>query len=277
MIAIVSAVREELAEYLAIGGFARAGTSGSVRLYRSAKQGSVVVAESGIGGKRAEEATRLIVDRFKPALIVSAGFGGAVQPGLATADVVLCERVWWANGPLDSWSPDTAELCDIGNGTVGDLHQLASRSLGRELIRGDCLTVPRVFGNPSEKQRVGGKFDVSVLDMESYWVCRAAGDYGVPCLVLRSVLDTVDQRLPAFVEVAAANGGDRRRRRAMGHALSRPWEIPGLIRLASQARAASASLASVLMVLASRFRPSLIPTSGPSPYTKLEVGPGHTG
>ena len=54
---------------------------------------SVVLAVTGVGIKRARTTTSLIIQKYKPSLIIFAGFGGALSPELKLGDIVLGESV----------------------------------------------------------------------------------------------------------------------------------------------------------------------------------------
>ena len=65
--------------------------------------GAAVVALSGMGAAAARRAGETLVERCRPELLVSVGFGGALTPGVAAGDLVLGETFWHYN-------PDTREL-----------------------------------------------------------------------------------------------------------------------------------------------------------------------
>jgi hypothetical protein len=88
--------------------------------------------------------------------------------------------------------------------------------------------------------------------MESFWVSQTAARYDVSTIVLKSVFDTVEQTLPQFVADAAGSGSAARWRGAIGLALSRPSQIPSLLRLAGPAKVARRALAESLRAIASR-------------------------
>ena len=64
---------------------------------------------------------------------------------------------------------------------------------------GKCLSLPQLVSNATMKQWIGESFGVHVLDMESFWVCKVAAELGKPYLVIRSVLDPMEQTLPTFI------------------------------------------------------------------------------
>ena len=248
MILIVAAMKEELAEYIARGRFGVLDHSETVTLYQSTCLRDVVVAVSGVGRERAEDATAMAVERLEPDLAISTGFAGAVQPGLETGELVLCDTVLAVEGPVESWAGSATPARPAGDAGLRERVATGIRESGERCSRGGCLSVPEIVLNGSAKRRIGVDYKVSVVDMESYWVCRIAAEHRVPCLVLRSVLDTVEQSMPSFVGCMPATGY-RSRRGVLGQVLARPAELPGLVRLARQARVARASLARALFAL----------------------------
>ena len=249
MILVIAAMKEELAEYIARGRFCVLECSEKVTLYQSTYRRDVVIALTGVGRKRAEDATALAVMRLEPDLAISTGFAGAAQPGLETGELVLCDTVMAVEGPADCWAGSATPAKPAGDAGLRERVATDIRESGARCFRGGCLSVPEIVLNSSAKRRIGVDYKVSIVDMESYWVSRIAAEHRVPCLVLRSVLDTVEQSLPSFVGSMPANGS-RSRRSVLGQALARPGELPGLVRLARQARVARASLARALFTLA---------------------------
>ena len=249
MILVVAAMKEELAEYLDRGRFFVLDRSEQVALFQSMYRRDVVVVVTGIGRKRAEDATGVAIMRLAPDLVISTGFAGAVRPGLETGELVLCDTVLSVEGPADSWAGSATPALPAGDAGLRERVSTGIQESGERCSSGGCLSVPEIVLNGPDKRRIGVDYKVSIVDMESYWVSRIAAEHRVPCLVLRSVLDTVEQSLPSFVGSMPANGS-RSRRSVLGQALARPGELPGLVRLARQARVARASLARALFTLA---------------------------
>ncbi len=251
MLAIVAALREEVQAYLDECSFkSREGVAG-VRLYQSDAQPQVVVVEGGMGRERAEAATREVIERLKPGLVISAGFAGAVRPGLRPGDLFVCDPLMYLGGPAALWRPQVSEgphpvdvdLLEGLAGNIGAPCPLYSLS--------GCLSVSTLVPGSALKRWIGEHFPVSVIDMEGYWVSRTAATLGVPHLVVRSVFDTMEQHLPSFVGEEAASHDNHRWRRAIPFILANPRAVPELLRLRRQAQTASASLARLLAVLVS--------------------------
>ena len=125
------------------------------------------------------------------------------------------------------------------------LIQEAKRN-GNECRLSGCLSVPDLVQSSSMKTWIGATFPVSIIDMESYWVNEVAAERDVPHAAIRTVLDPVEQTLPAFVGEAVDGDRNRNWERALRYLVSRPAEAPRLMRLASQVRVARASLGDML-------------------------------
>ena len=251
-IVILAALKEEVADFLAQGHYREAVRTDGNRCFESSSERDVAVVVGGVGKERAESATRAALERYGPDLAISAGFAGAVRPGLSTGDLVVCSRVWSVEGPTEGWSRESARSRGLLEGASDSGVAHALEQMRPQPKNADCLSAPRLVAGSRTKKWIGTQFPVSIIDMESFWVTQTAARYDVPTIVVRSVFDPVEQTLPQFVADAAASGAMARWRGALGLALSRPGQIPGLLRLAGQAKVARRALAQCLRAIASR-------------------------
>ena len=245
-VAIVAAVQEEVGDFIDKGGFELTERTESTRFYVSSSRPNVGVAVGGIGKASAQEATRRVVEMYRPERLISAGFAGGVRLGMESGQIILCDRLWAVEGPPTDWTPQKAASMSLSQENGDDGVTRLLDAAGIAYSRGGCLTVSRIVFDSPTKARIGAGFPVSIVDMESFWVSQMAEQHHLPSLVVRAVLDPLEQTLPSFVGKAAAKGADGRWRHALRYALERPMEIPTLIRIAGQARAARSSLTDVL-------------------------------
>ena len=249
MLAIVAALEEEVRSYIDEGGFHIVGETAFLKIHQSAKLRGVIVATGALGRTRAQRAASYVIEQYRPATVVSAGFCGAVQEGLKPGDIFICDRLLGVDGPPVMWTADGARerpLTDVKafEATVtGGVHKL------ERFQTGGCLSVPELVSTAPMKAWIGNEFQVAVVDMESYWVNEECAEYGIPHVAVRSVFDPVDQDLPGFIGEAASESNLRRIGRAMKHVATKPSEAAKLFSLASQSKAASASLGSFLSSL----------------------------
>ena len=249
MLAIVAAFKDEVKDYIAARKFRVKVRDGSVRFYESKSTPEVVVVDGAVGRVRAVDAARSVIRRYSPDLILSAGFAGGVQQGLKAGDVFLCDRLMAIEGPAMFWELDDALERSAGQLSFLDgLVQNAERN-GSSCRLSGCLSVPDMVQSSSMKSWIGPTFPVSIIDMESYWVNEVAAECNIPHAVVRTVLDPVEQTLPAFVGKGVTYEGARSWERAARYLVSRPTEAPRLLHLASQVRVARASLGKILTTL----------------------------
>ncbi len=209
----------------------------------------VVVCRSG-AGVRAQTAARLLLQRHHPAALVSAGFGGGLDPALETGDVVVCQRVH-----LDGAPGEMDVACD--EGLVRAAREAAAKA-GLRAVLGGAVTVDRVAATPEEKALLlqPGRH---VAEMEGHGVGMAAQAAGVRFLAVKVVLDEAEDSLAGVPRFIAADGSTRLSRAAR-YVLRCPWALPSLVRLGRKQSEASEALAELLEGLATH--PALAAASG---------------
>ena len=110
-----------------------------------------------------------------PVLVISSGYAGALQPGLAVGDLILGENL------------STPSL-------VANAARLLS---DRRLHQGALTTQPRIAETPAAKLKLAAETGALAVDMETGWIAAACARLGVPVLSLRVVSDASDQAFPA--------------------------------------------------------------------------------
>jgi len=93
------------------------------------------------------------------------------------------------------------------------------------------------------KSELALELAATVVDMESYWIGRAAAAFNIPFLSVRAISDPLTARLPPLERFIDAEGRMNWRRLA-SHCVTKPRAIVGLLSLARDAHRASANLAS---------------------------------
>jgi len=242
MIAIVAALDAELSALERRARASRCHSSPWPVLSEGTLAGrQVLLARTGMGSARAEEATAVLIQRHSPEAILSIGFAGSLVDELRAGHLVIARQVYALHEPLHegSLAASNGLACDPA---LVELAVAAARQRRLAFSEGASLTVPQVIGQPEVKGRIGDSLPVEMVDMESYWVGRVAADQGIPFLVARAILDELGDRLPDLANIVDDTGAVTRGR-ALRHLLSRPQEAPGLVRLAASARRASQTLA----------------------------------
>jgi adenosylhomocysteine nucleosidase len=168
----------------------------------------VVLAVGGVGRAAARRATELLVAGHHPRWLISAGFAGALDPGLARNDLVLAHEVIDREG--HRFAVDTPQV-------------LAER---RGNARRRLLTVDRVVLQPGEKQELHREFEADLVDMESSAVADVCSQKLLRFLSVRVISDDARTAMPREVATILSHTGSYR----VGAAIRALWQRPGSLK-----------------------------------------------
>jgi adenosylhomocysteine nucleosidase len=192
----------------------------------------LVLVQAGVGRRNAERATRLLLAGHRPAWVLSAGFSGALKPGLKRGDIVMADS-----------------LVEPGGGRLAIDVRIDQQTLASTpgLHVGRLLTVDAIVAESSEKQRLGRTYDALAVDMETWAVAEVCSQEHVRFLSVRVISDTLEENLPRDLGPLIAQQTAAGKVGALTGALwRRPGSFKDMLRLREQALVASDRLAKFL-------------------------------
>ena len=196
---------------------------------RALWRGQVSVLVGGVGNARPKI-------KFDPSseMALSMGFGGAACTEASVGHLVLSENLY-AVGE-DRVIRTDSQLIRIAEETCLEA--------GLAYNVADSVTVPNFVNDPGEKATLGTSYGAWSINMEDYWLAKAADAAKLPFLAVRAVVDRADQVVhPSIASLALKDQGlFTQAVRALGAVMRRPWLFPNLITMARQARLAQESL-----------------------------------
>lgn len=161
------------------------------------------------------------------------GFAGAVDPELSAGDLIL-------SGQYGMSSDGKGRMCggviDADNRMLKQATEAAEKA-GLTWHSTDSITVDGLIATKAEKASIYQRRRFGSVNMEDYWVADLASQARVPFVSVRAVIDTAEQELPGFVMLLDHNPIG-----ALFSAVSQPWKMPNLLRLAGNLRKAQGSL-----------------------------------
>lgn len=157
------------------------------------------------------------------AALISFGVCAGLDPALVAGAIVVPERVLTLAG--ECFAADRALVAALGGANAGAL-----------------LASDAIIGKRAEKARLFAATGAAALDMESGAVARAAVRCGIPFAVFRAVADPAARDLPPAAEAAFGAGGSIDYLRLIASLVANPGQIPALIALAREMRAAMRAL-----------------------------------
>jgi adenosylhomocysteine nucleosidase len=181
---------------------------------------AVAVVCGGVGAGPARRAAEAMIQFYQPALLVSAGFAGALQPEVRVCDVVAPRVVIDAH---DGSRIDTG----TGEGTLVSFHSVV---------------------DAEQKAKLARAYGAQAVDMEAAAVARAAELHGVRFLACKAISDSCDFRMPPVTDFVGVDGDFKEARFAL-HVMLRPWLWSRAAQLARNSRHAARELCRALAEL----------------------------
>lgn len=146
---------------------------------------------SGMGQEAARQGALALIDAGATAL-VSFGVAGGLAPGLRSGTLfcpscVLDER-------SHDYQPDASWRSAL-------IRRLATTNLPR-VDEGTLLSLPSPLLSVAEKGAMRERHQALAVDMESAAIAAVAGDYRIPFIVLRAIVDEREDNVPAELQAS---------------------------------------------------------------------------
>ena len=223
-IGIISAMEREVAPF--ISGWSANRIQQTPFTIRTDRPGETAYVASGIGRGPGIAASEALVAAFKPDVLVSAGFAGALVAERRVGDEVL--------------------VGIVVDGTTGESFRTESSSNKKIVSSG-------FIANRSAKLELHLRYDAEAVDMEGAAVGTVAKRHGIPFYAVKTISDELDFPMLPF-ESFVDGHGKFRIAEFLGHVSLRPTHWPGLIRMGRNSSKAAAKLRSELEHLTKGIR-----------------------
>ncbi|PWU01585.1 MAG: hypothetical protein C5B51_22490 [Terriglobia bacterium] len=179
-----------------------------------------MLAANGAGWQRAASAVDAACSTFRPDVLISTGFCGALDPRLAIGDPVI-------------------GTCVIA---AGRRFPSAPFQPGRAVATGAVCSIDHV-ARTAEEKRILRAQGASIVEMEAAGVAERAQALGVPFFCVRAVTDLAGEDMANDFNEALRPDGHFGTMRIFSHALRHPvTRLPELIRLRQHCERAARTL-----------------------------------
>ncbi|MCH7688438.1 MAG: 5'-methylthioadenosine nucleosidase [Planctomycetes bacterium] len=188
----------------------------------------IAVVQSGMGFPKARKATQALIDAHTPNWILSAGFAGALLPGMKIGDIVMADSI------VDEHNHELSV----------DLRMPADPEKGLHV--GRIVTADNMVRLISEKQMLAKKHHAIAVEMESLAVAQVCRDTKTRFLAVRAISDDLSVDLPPEVLSVVGSTGTMRLGAAIGSFWKRPGSVKDMWGLREKAHQAAGQLATFL-------------------------------
>ena len=194
----------------------------------SVGQVAVRVILTGVGG---QNATLRLHHSFRDAvdLCISSGLAGGLNPSCRVGDVVVA-RSTSLRGTATTVASDAY--------LVSAAAQCGAKPVGR------FVTVEKIVTASKQKEVMATSGDA--VEMESYFVLKAAAFARVPAVAIRAISDAAEEDLPMDFSRVLDSQGHVAMRKLLAEVAREPRRIPSLIRFGARSRRSAQSLADFL-------------------------------
>ncbi len=241
MIAILVAVRQELRPILR-----RADANHIVRqehldFYEGTLAGqSVALLALGIGKECARIAAEMTIRCYRPDLVISAGFGGGLQPHVQDGDIVVGTEI------LELRKDQSTEItCDSTHKPAYPTRINGNGTPEMRVHYGKIVTTDEMVLRAASKARIGKTTGALAVDMETSAVAAVCAARQIDFLAVRCITDNDHEDLPdEFNDFFVL--GQLRAKRVLSSCARDPRVFADLARLGYRAKHSGKNLARFL-------------------------------
>jgi adenosylhomocysteine nucleosidase len=229
-IGLIAAMPEEVIPLLKKIGVFRKETAGKQSFFSFSNGGrNTCLVMSGMGPANAASATRLLIDRCHPEIILNFGFAGALSHELNIGDIVVANRILFIHDRLFS-----------------EQHGLSAELVEKyetEANHAAFVTTGKVTAKKELAARLPKGIAKAVVEMETAAVAQVSHRDKIPLVAVRAISDVFDDELGFTLDEFCDSELNLKKWRVLMTVAKKPWIIPQLTRLSRNSRIAANALA----------------------------------
>jgi adenosylhomocysteine nucleosidase len=164
----------------------------------------VVIVKCGVGKVNAARGTQMMIDLYRPSVIINSGVAGGLADGLSVGDIIVgtefvqhdvdVTALGYAKGYLCTGTePDRPTVFSADPAVTELLVRTAEANAeGRTVREGRIASGDQFVGTPEKKAEIRKEFGADAAEMEGAAVAQTACSAGLPFAALRVVSDLAD-------------------------------------------------------------------------------------
>lgn len=179
----------------------------------------VILLKSGIGKVNAAMATAILLEKYKPDVVINTGSAGGYNPILRIGDVVVSTEVRHHDVDATIFGYEYGQVPQMPPAFVADKHLVehavkSAESLADlQVVKGLIVTGDSFMNDPERVAFVRDKFsDLQAVEMEAAAIAQVAYQFNIPFVIIRSLSDIAGQEshisFDQYLETAAVNSAN---------------------------------------------------------------------
>ncbi|WP_025702147.1 5'-methylthioadenosine/adenosylhomocysteine nucleosidase, partial [Paenibacillus forsythiae] len=198
-IAIIGAMEEEVEVFRGrLENVRRSEAAGGIYDTGTLEGREIVLLQGGVGKVNAALTTALLIERYRPELIINTGSAGGIGSGVRIGDVVVAAELAYSDVDATAFRryvygqvPRMPARYPVQEGFLALARRLsADRETEESVFTGLITTADSFIGRREAADLIRERFPESLAtDMEGASVAQTAYQFGVPFLAVRAISD----------------------------------------------------------------------------------------
>ncbi|HHA6890752.1 TPA: 5'-methylthioadenosine/S-adenosylhomocysteine nucleosidase [Staphylococcus aureus] len=180
------------------------------------KDREVVITQSGIGKVNAAISTTLLINKFKPDVIINTGSAGALDESLNVGDVLISDDVKYHDADATAFGYEYGQIPQMpvafqsSKPLIEKVSQVVQQQQQLTAKVGLIVSGDSFIGSVKQRQKIKKAFpNAMAVEMEATAIAQTCYQFNVPFVVVRAVSDLAngeaEMSFEAFLEKAAVS------------------------------------------------------------------------
>ena len=199
MIGIIFAMEEELSSFLKNKEIIETREIYELKFYKlNINFKEIIIVESGVGKVNSARTTQILIDNFKPNLIINIGVAGGLTDSINILDIVIGEKLVQHDFDITIFNhpkgyiPKIGEYVETNKDLVNKIYNLGI-SLNLNIHKGIIASGDKFITDINERKQINNDYNAICLEMEGASIAQVCKLCNTPFIVIRSISDSIEK------------------------------------------------------------------------------------
>ena len=199
MIGIIFAMKEELSSFLKDKEIIEIKEIYELKFYKlKTNLKEIIVVESGVGKVNSARTTQVLIDYFKPDLIINVGVAGGLTNSINVLDIVIGERLVQYDFDITEFNhpkgyiPKIGDYIETNKDLVNKIYNLGI-SLNINIYKGIIASGDKFITNINDRKQINNDYNAICCEMEGASIAQVCKLCNIPFIVIRSISDNIEK------------------------------------------------------------------------------------
>lgn len=174
-----------------------------------------ILVQSGVGKVNAARTTQILIDKYKPEVIINVGVGGSINPELNIGDVIISKKIYQHDFDITAFDHAKGYVPEVGDYIECDknllntfyniINQIEDETFKTKI--GIIASGDQFYTEKDKMKQIRDEFNADIVDMECSAIAQVAFLDSIPFIGIRSVSDGLqEEKISTYkdnVELAA--------------------------------------------------------------------------